>query len=82
LIALGFSPVRNMLMLISLGFCVALAGAIAGTLVAVLAGPAHFAMPSLMADLGAIEPQFTLLVGGVVASLSISAVGFGLSATA
>jgi len=82
LIALGFSPGRNMLMLITLGFCVALAGAMAGTFVAVLAGPAHFAMPSLMADLGTIEPQFTFLVGGVVAGLSISAVGFGLSPTA
>jgi hypothetical protein len=82
LIALGFSPVRNILMLISLGFCVALAGAITGTLLAVLAEPAHFAMPSLMADLGVIEPQFTLLIGCAVAGLSICAVGLGVIPTA
>jgi MacB-like protein len=81
LIALGFSPFRSTLILVTLGFCVALTGAIAGTLVAALAGPAHFSMPSLMADLGAVEPRLTPLIGGVIAGLSMLAVGCGLTPT-
>jgi hypothetical protein len=39
-------------------------------------------MPSMMADLGVIEPHFSAWVGGLVATLSVSAVGFGLAPTA
>jgi ABC-type lipoprotein release transport system permease subunit len=82
LAALGLSPVRNMLILLGLGLSVTLSGAIIGTLAAVSGGPARFAMPSMMADLGVIEPHFSAWVGGLVATLSVSAVGFGLAPTA
>ena len=66
LAALGFSPVCNLLMLIGVSVSVALIGAISGALIAMLATPERFGMPSLMTDLGSIEPRFDLTVGAVV----------------
>ena len=82
LAALGFSPLRNVLMLIAVSMSVALIGAILGGLIAVLAIPEHFGMPSLMADLGTIEPRFDVTVGTVVGALSATACGVGVLPTA
>jgi len=79
--ALGFSPARNALMLIGLGVAVALSGAIAGTLLAVLFAPRQFAMPSLMADLGPIEPRLSSLVVILIAGASVPIIGLGLAPT-
>ena len=39
-------------------------------------------MPSLMADLGAIEPNFDLLVAAVVIGIALAAVALGMAPTA
>jgi hypothetical protein len=39
-------------------------------------------MPSLMADLGAIEPSFDLLVAAVVIGIALAAVVLGMAPTA
>jgi len=82
LAALGFSPVRNLLMLMSLGLCLAALGATAGVLMAVLVAPAQFSVPSLMAELGSVEPRFNLAVGGFAAILSMLTCGIGLAPVA
>jgi ABC-type lipoprotein release transport system permease subunit len=79
--ALGFSPARNTLTLIGLGMAVALSGAIAGMLLAVLFAPRQFAMPSLMADLGSVEPRLDRLVLVLIAGSSALAIGLGLTPT-
>ena len=49
---------------------------------AVACSPSHFAMPSLMADLGAIEPSFDLLIAVVVVGIALTAVALGIAPTA
>jgi len=78
LAALGFSPSLNLLILIAVGFCVATVGTLVGILVSALVVPDHFSIPSLMADLGPVEPQFNWIVGGIPAILSMTACGVGL----
>jgi ABC-type antimicrobial peptide transport system permease subunit len=79
LAALGFSPSRNLLMLMCIGLCVAVVGASFGVLCAVLLSPRDFGMPSLLADLGTVEPHFNLTVAGVAVVLSIAACGVGFA---
>src|SRR5262249_40988560 len=50
--ALGFSPALSLAPGVVLGMAIALVGAIAGGVAAVIWVPRSFAMPSLMADLG------------------------------
>ena len=38
-------------------------------------------MPSLMADLGAIEPRFDLLVAAAMAAMALAAVALGITPT-
>ena len=78
LAAIGFSPLLNLFMLMSVGVAVATVGAVLGVLVAMLVAPDHFSMPSLMAELGSVEPRFNWVVGGVPGLLSIAACGIGL----
>ena len=62
LLALGFSPMQTTIVGIAIGIAAAGAGTLIGALVAATCSPSHFAMPSLMADLGAIEPSFDRLL--------------------
>ena len=82
LAALGFCPSLNLLMLMSVGLCVATVGALVGVLISVVFAPEHFSMPSLMADLDPVEPRFNWIVGGVPAILSVAACGIGLAPVA
>jgi hypothetical protein len=67
---------------IAFGLTAALAGTVSGIIIAVFLAPRRFAMPSLMADLGAIEPRMDWIVAGVPLVIAISAVVLGLVPTA
>ena len=41
--------------------------------------PKHFAMPSLMADLGVIEPRFNVLIAAVVIGMALVAIALGIA---
>ena len=82
LAALGFPPVRNLLMLISVGLYIAAVGASVGVLMAVLVAPAQFSMPSLMADLGSVEPRVNVAVGASAAILSMLVCAISLAPVA
>lgn len=81
LIALGFSPALTTTAALALGLATAATAAIVGSLVAVLLAPASFAMPSLMADLGTIQPRITTLTVGVVALVAFAAVVLAMAPT-
>lgn len=82
LFALGFSPTQGAIPGLGFGLAMAFSGTILGSLVAVFFGPKRFAMPSLMADLGTIEPKFDLAVAGVVVGMAVAAVALGMAPTA
>ncbi|MDX8512140.1 ABC transporter permease [Mesorhizobium captivum] len=82
LVALGFSPLRGALPNLSLGLVIALFGATVGSLVALLVCPTHFSMPSLMADLGTIEPRFGTPVATTAVVVALAAVLLGMAPTA
>jgi ABC-type lipoprotein release transport system permease subunit len=82
LLALGFSPMQTTIVGIAIGIAAAGAGTLIGALMAVTCSPSHFAMPSLMADLGAIEPSFDLLIAVVVIGVALVAVALGMAPTA
>ena len=79
LLALGFSPIQTTIVGIIIGIAAIGAGTITGALVAVTCSPSHFAMPSLMADLRAIEPSFNLLTAAVLIGVALIAVAFGMA---
>jgi ABC-type antimicrobial peptide transport system permease subunit len=81
LIALGVSPARVALAGLSLGLAVAFAGTITAVLMAIFFRPTEFALPSLMADLGAIEPRFDLSVAAAMAAIALGAVALGITPT-
>jgi ABC-type antimicrobial peptide transport system permease subunit len=82
LLALGFSPMQTTMVGISVGVATAGAGALIGALVGVACTPSHFAMPSLMADLGTIEPSFNALTAAVLIGLTLVAIALGMAPTA
>ena len=79
LIALGVPPARVALVGLSLGLAVAFAGTITAVLMAVFFRPTEFALPSLMANLGAIEPRFDLSVAAAMAAIALAAVALGMT---
>jgi len=81
LIALGVSPARVAHAVLSLGLVVAFAGTITAVFTAVFFRPKEFALPSLMANLGTIEPRFNLLVAVVIAATALAAVALGITPT-
>jgi ABC-type antimicrobial peptide transport system permease subunit len=78
LIAIGFSPSWGIAPGIVFGLAVALSGIIAGGVIAILTAPRHFAMPSLMADLGTIEPKMNWAVAGAAILVAVGAVIIGI----
>jgi ABC-type antimicrobial peptide transport system permease subunit len=82
LLALGFLPMQSMITGIVFGLATVGASAILGGVVAVAFAPTHFAMPSLMAELGTIEPKFDVLVVAVLASMGIATLALGIAPTA
>jgi ABC-type antimicrobial peptide transport system permease subunit len=81
LLALGFSPKQTAMMGIGIGFAVAGAGTAIGVLLAAAGTPRHFAMPSLMADLGMIKPSFNALIAAVAIGIALVAVAVGVAPT-
>jgi len=81
LLALGFSPMQTTIVGIPVGIAAASVGTLIGALIARFCTPAHFAMPSLMADLGTIEPRFTALIAAVLIGTALSAVTLGMAPT-
>ena len=81
LIALGVSPARVARAVLSLGLAVAFAGTITAVLTAVFFRPKEFALPSLMANLGTIEPRFDSSVAVGMAGTALAAVVLGISPT-
>ena len=53
-----------------------------GALVGVACTPNRFAMPSLMAHLGTIEPSFNALIAGALIGLTLVAIALGMAPTA
>jgi ABC-type lipoprotein release transport system permease subunit len=82
LLALGFSPTQTTIVAIAIGIAAVGAGTLVGALVAATCSPSHFDMPSLMADLGTIEPSFDLLIAAVVIGIALAAVALGMAPTA
>jgi hypothetical protein len=82
LLALGFSPIQSTMAGIGVGIAIAGAGTVVGTLAAAAFTPRHFAMPSLMADLGTIEPRFNVFTAVVVIGMAFAAVVLGMAPTA
>src|SRR5204862_7193507 len=77
LLALGFSPMQSAVVGVGVGIATAGAGALIGALVAAACTPRHFAMPSLMADLGTIEPRFDGFIAVGVVGMALAAVASG-----
>jgi ABC-type lipoprotein release transport system permease subunit len=82
LIALGFSPIRAASPALYFGLAMAMTGGLAGSLFALSLVPARFSMPSLMTDLGTIEPRFDSLVAGVAAAVGVIPVMLAIAPTA
>jgi len=81
LIAIGVSPARVAVAAVSLGLAVTFAGTVTAALIAIFLPPNEFALPSLMANIGAIEPRFDLSVAGSMVALALAAVALGMSPT-
>ena len=77
----AFSPANTAMIGIGIGIAVAGAGTALGVLLAAACTPRHFAMPSLMADLGMIEPSFTALIAAVIIGVALIAVALGVAPT-
>ena len=77
LLALGFSPTQSAMVGLAVGIAVAGAGAALGVLLAAACTPQHFAIPSLMADLGLVKPSFTALIAAGITGMALLAVAFG-----
>jgi ABC-type lipoprotein release transport system permease subunit len=82
LFAFGFSPMQTTIVAITVGIAAGGAGTLIGALAAIAFTPTHFAMPSLMADLGTIEPRFNVLVAAVIIGLALVAIALGMAPTA
>ena len=81
LMALGFSLAMGIAPALAFGLVLGIAAAGIGGLVAGILVPRSFAMPSLMADLGPIEPTIDWLVAGSIVVIAIAAVVVGLAST-
>ena len=81
LMALGFSPAIGIAPALAFGLMLGIAAAGIGGVVAGILVPRSFAMPSLMADLGATEPTIDWLVAGSIVVIAIAAVVVGLAST-
>jgi len=82
LLALGFRPVQSAMTGIVFGLATVGAAAVLGSVVAVALAPRHFAMPSLMAELGTIEPKFDALIVAVLAGMALATLALGMAPTA
>jgi len=81
LFALGFSSALSVLPDLGIGLATGLSGTIAGCLAATAFGPKQFAMPSMMAELGIIEPGFGVLAFATASLTTAAAIALGMIPT-
>jgi ABC-type lipoprotein release transport system permease subunit len=81
LFSIGFSPAQAMMAGLSLALAVACSGIAIGSAAAIAFAPKRFSMPSLMADLGTIKPEFDAVVAGVLAAMAAAAIVLGIIRT-
>lgn len=79
--AVGFSPALSIVPGVALGTAITIVGAIAGGVAAIILVPSPFAMPSLMADLGTVEPTMDWIVAAIVVTVAVAAFALGISST-
>src|SRR5215468_4580564 len=82
LLSLGFPLMQTTIVGIAIGIAAVGAGTLIGALAAATCSPSRFAMPSLMADLGTIEPRFSPLIAAVITGMALLAVALGGAPTA
>jgi ABC-type antimicrobial peptide transport system permease subunit len=82
LLAIGFRPTQSAIASSGFGLATAGASAVLGSLLAVAFAPRHFAMPSLMAELGTIEPRFNAWIVAVLAGMALAILALGIAPTA
>ncbi len=82
LLSLGFSPARGLVAGLTLAVAATLSGAVMASMAALVFAPRRFAMPSLMADLGTIEPEFSSVVAAVVVATAVAAAILGVAPSA
>ncbi|HYZ38196.1 MAG TPA: FtsX-like permease family protein [Pseudonocardiaceae bacterium] len=79
LLALGYPPRAVIAHAVALATVIA-AGAVVGTLAALLLTPRSFAMPALLAHLGPVQPRFDPVVGALAAGVTAAALAAGTAA--
>jgi ABC-type antimicrobial peptide transport system permease subunit len=81
LVALGFSSALSILPDLGIGLATGFSGTIAGCAAAIAFAPKQFAMPSMMAELGMIEPRFAMLAFATASVTTMAAVTLGMVPT-
>lgn len=81
LVALGFSSPLSILPDLGIGLATGLSGTIAGCIAAMAFAPKQFAMPSMMAELGIIEPRFGVLAFATASMTTVAAITLGMIPT-
>jgi ABC-type lipoprotein release transport system permease subunit len=81
LLALGFRPMQSAMTGIAFGLATVGAAAVLGSLAALAFAPKHFAMPSIMAELGTVEPKFDALIVTVLAGVALATLALGIAPT-
>jgi ABC-type lipoprotein release transport system permease subunit len=79
LLALGYPPRAVIAHAVALATVIA-AGAVIGTLAALLLTPSSFAMPALLAHLGPVQPQFDTVVAALAVGVTAAAIAAGTAA--
>jgi len=82
LLVLGFRPMQSAMIGILFGLATVGSAAILGSIMAIAFAPRHFAMPSLMAELGTIEPQFDAFIVAVLVGMALIILALGMAPTA
>ena len=82
LLAIGFRLTQSAIVASGFGLATAGAAAVVGSLLAVAFAPRHFAMPSLLAELGTIEPRFNAWIVAVLAGMALAIFALGIAPTA
>jgi ABC-type antimicrobial peptide transport system permease subunit len=81
LLALGFRPMQSAMTCIVFGLATVGAAVVLGSVAALVFAPRHFAMPSIMAELGTVEPKFDVLIVAVLAGVALATLAVGMAPT-
>jgi len=81
LLALGFRPMQSAIAGIVFGLATVGTAAVLGSLAALAFAPRHFAMPSIIAELGTTEPKFDVLIVALLAGIALATLALGMAPT-